>query len=194
MPFEIKFTLDGLKDVQRLDGSIKRKLKNALNKKLSTDPLGYGTPLRAPLINYYKHEFATHRIIYRVYPARNLVVICAVEPRKSGDVQDVYEQFNIVVQTGRIAAQIQAVLQNILKDQFLAATASQVSSRPRAYSDTNKSSARRRHPAKTVWNCIYTNLTKRWSSIRWQPAALSAPEQSQIPPGLLLARCDSRHR
>jgi mRNA-degrading endonuclease RelE of RelBE toxin-antitoxin system len=116
LAFEIKFTLDGLKDVQRLDGSIKRKLKNALNKKLASDPLGYGTPLRAPLVNYYKHEFATHRIIYRVYADRNLVVICAVGPRKSGDVQDVYEQLNKVVQSGRVAAQIQAVLQNILKE------------------------------------------------------------------------------
>jgi mRNA-degrading endonuclease RelE of RelBE toxin-antitoxin system len=113
--FEIKFTLDGLKDVQGLDGSVKRKLKNTLDKKLATDPLGYGTPLRAPLVNYYKHEFATHRIIYRVYPARNLVVICAVGSRKSGDVEDVYAQFNKLVQSGRIAAQIQAVLQNILK-------------------------------------------------------------------------------
>jgi mRNA-degrading endonuclease RelE of RelBE toxin-antitoxin system len=113
--FEIKFTLDGLKDVQGLDGSVKRKLKNTLDKKLATDPLGYGTPLRAPLVNYYKHEFATHRIIYRVYPARNLVVICAVGSRKSGDVEDVYAQFNKLVQSGRIAEQIQAVLQNILK-------------------------------------------------------------------------------
>jgi mRNA-degrading endonuclease RelE of RelBE toxin-antitoxin system len=115
LAFEIKFTLDGLKDVQRLDGSIKRELKNALNKKLASDPLGYGTPLRAPLVNYYKREFATHRLIYRVYADRNLVVICAVGPRKSGDVQDVYEQLNKVVQSGRVAAQIQAVLQNILK-------------------------------------------------------------------------------
>jgi mRNA-degrading endonuclease RelE of RelBE toxin-antitoxin system len=113
--FEIKFTLDGLKDVQGLDGSIKRKLKNTLNKKLATDPVGYGTPLRDPLVNYYKHEFATHRIIYRVYPARNLVVICAVGARESGDVEDVYAQFNKLVQSGRVAAQIQAVLQNILK-------------------------------------------------------------------------------
>lgn len=116
MIFEIKFTLDGLKDVQHLDGSIKRKLKNILNKKLASNPLGYGTPLRAPLVNYYKHEFATHRIIYRVYADRNLVVICAVGPRKSGDVQDVYQQFSKLMQSGRIAAQIQAVLQNILKN------------------------------------------------------------------------------
>jgi len=114
--FEIKFTLDGLKDVRGLDGSIKRKLKSTLNKKLATNPLGYGTPLRAPLVNYYKHEFATHRIIYRVYAAKNLVIICAVGPRKSGDVQDGYEQFSKLAQSGRVAAQIQAVLQNILKE------------------------------------------------------------------------------
>ena len=48
MAFEIKFTLDGLKDVQGLAGSIKRKLKDTLNKKLATDPLGYGTPHPRP--------------------------------------------------------------------------------------------------------------------------------------------------
>jgi mRNA-degrading endonuclease RelE of RelBE toxin-antitoxin system len=116
LAFEIKFTLDGLKDVQGLDGSIKRKLKNTLNKKLATNPLSYGTPLRAPLVNYYKHEFATHRIIYRVYAARHIIVICAIGPRKSGDVQDVYEQFSKLVHSGRVAAQIQAVLQNVLKN------------------------------------------------------------------------------
>ena len=78
MAFEIKFTCDAAKDVQRLDGSIKQKLKNTLNKKLAVDPDGYGTPLRAELENYYKHEFATHRIIYRIYPLKKLVVICAV--------------------------------------------------------------------------------------------------------------------
>jgi mRNA-degrading endonuclease RelE of RelBE toxin-antitoxin system len=100
----------------RLDGSFKRKLKNTLNKKLASDPLGYGTPLRAPLVSYYKHEFASHRIIYRVYADRTLVVICAVGPRKSGDVQDVYDQFSKIVESGRVATQIQAVLQNIFKE------------------------------------------------------------------------------
>jgi hypothetical protein len=77
--------------------------------------LGYGTPLRAPLVNYYKYGFATHRITHRGYLARNLVVICAVGLRKSGDAQDVYAQFSKLEQAGRVAAQIQAVLQNILK-------------------------------------------------------------------------------
>lgn len=113
MIFEIEFTLDILKDVQHLDGSIKRRFKNTLNKKLASNPLGYDTPFRAALVNYYKHEFATHRIIYRVYADRNFVVICAIRPRKSRDMHDVYQQFGKLVQSGRIAAQIQAVLENI---------------------------------------------------------------------------------
>jgi hypothetical protein len=43
-----------------------------------------------------------------------IVVICAVAARKSGDAQNVYEQFSKLVQSGRAAEQIQAVLQNIL--------------------------------------------------------------------------------
>jgi mRNA-degrading endonuclease RelE of RelBE toxin-antitoxin system len=112
--FEIKFTFDAAKDVQRLDGSIKQKLKNTLTRKLAVDPDGYGTPLRAELVNYYKHEFATHRIIYRIYPLKKLVVICAVGPRKSGDLQGLYNQLGKLVQSGRLAEQIQAVLRSIL--------------------------------------------------------------------------------
>jgi mRNA-degrading endonuclease RelE of RelBE toxin-antitoxin system len=113
--FEIKFTCDAAKDVQRLDGSIKQKLKDTLNKKLAADPDGYGTPLRAELGNYYKHEFATHPIICRIYPLKKLVVICAVGPRKSGDVQDVYNQLGKLVQSGRLASQIQVVLKSVLE-------------------------------------------------------------------------------
>ncbi len=115
MSFEIKFTFDAAKDVKRLDGSIKQKLKNTLVKKLAVDPEGYGTPLRAELVNFYKHEFAADRIIYRIYPPKQFVVICAVGPRKSGDVQDVYKQLGKLVSSGRLAAQIQAVLRSILE-------------------------------------------------------------------------------
>jgi mRNA-degrading endonuclease RelE of RelBE toxin-antitoxin system len=109
------FTADGLRDTQRLDGSIKQHFKKTLNKKIRINPLGYGTPLRGELVNFYKHEFATHRVIYRIYAGRNLVVICAVGPRKRGDVQDVYNQLSKLILSGRLASQIQAVLHTVLK-------------------------------------------------------------------------------
>jgi mRNA-degrading endonuclease RelE of RelBE toxin-antitoxin system len=113
--FDLKFTVDTARDIHGLDGSIRKKLYKALTTKLAVDPYGYGTPLRAELLHYYKHEFATHRIIYRIYPDKRLVVICAVGSRKSGDIQDVYNQLTRVVESGRLAAQLQSVLHSILE-------------------------------------------------------------------------------
>jgi mRNA-degrading endonuclease RelE of RelBE toxin-antitoxin system len=113
--FEIKFTVDAGDEVRSLDGSIKKQLKQVFKKKLSVDPNGYGTPLRAELVNYYKHEFADHRVIYRIYEDRKLVVVCAVGPRKQGDVQDIYKQLGKVVESGRLAQQMRVVLEGIFK-------------------------------------------------------------------------------
>jgi mRNA-degrading endonuclease RelE of RelBE toxin-antitoxin system len=108
--YSIAFTGDAFKDVKALDGSIKEKLKKVAKRKLATDPEGYGLPLRSPLHLFWKHEFAGHRVIYRIYEEKHLVVICAVGPRKQGDVADVYAQFQALSQTGKVAAQIAEVL------------------------------------------------------------------------------------
>jgi len=108
--YSIAFTSDAFGDVKTLDGSIKNKLKKVLTKKLATDPQGYGLPLRSPLQMYWKHEFAAHRVIYRIYEEKQLVVVCAVGPRKKGDVADVYKQFQALAQTGKVAHQIAEVL------------------------------------------------------------------------------------
>jgi mRNA-degrading endonuclease RelE of RelBE toxin-antitoxin system len=108
--YSIVFTDDAFGDVKALDGSIKNKLKKVLAKKLAMDPLGYGLPLRSPLHLYWKHEFSAHRVIYRIYEETRLVVICAVGPRKQGDAEDVYEQFQALAQTGKVAQQIAEVL------------------------------------------------------------------------------------
>jgi mRNA-degrading endonuclease RelE of RelBE toxin-antitoxin system len=106
----IAFTGDAFEDIKALDGSIKNKLKKALTKKLATDPQGYGLPLRSPLQLFWKHEFAVHRVIYRIYEEKQLVVVCAVGPRKQGDAADVYKQFQALAQTGKVARQISEVL------------------------------------------------------------------------------------
>jgi mRNA-degrading endonuclease RelE of RelBE toxin-antitoxin system len=108
--YEIKFTKDAKDDVGGLDGSVKGALKKVLEKKLCVNPQDYGTPLRAPLVNFHKHEFANHRIVYRIYPEQNLVVVCAVGSRKGRDAADVYTQLQKVVDSGRLAAQVVQVL------------------------------------------------------------------------------------
>jgi mRNA-degrading endonuclease RelE of RelBE toxin-antitoxin system len=108
--YSIAFTGDAFGDVKALDGSIKNKLKKVLTKKLAVDPEGYGLPLRSPLDLYWKHEFAAHRVIYRIYREKHLVVVCAVGPRKQGHASDVYRQFQALAQTGKVAQQIADVL------------------------------------------------------------------------------------
>ena len=108
--YSVAFTGDAFADVKALDGSIKNKLKKVLTKKLAMDPQGYGLPLRSPLQLYWKHEFAAHRVIYRIYEERQLVVVCAVGLRKQGDAADVYKQFQALAQTGKVANQIAEVL------------------------------------------------------------------------------------
>jgi mRNA-degrading endonuclease RelE of RelBE toxin-antitoxin system len=112
--FELRYTLDASRDIKDLDGSVRKKLRKVLEKKLAVDPEGYGLPLRGLLANYWKHEFATHRVIYRIYAEHRTVAVCAVGPRKRGDAEDIYKQLEAVVQSGRLAAQVAAVLGNIL--------------------------------------------------------------------------------
>jgi len=109
--YEIKFTKDARADVGGLDGSVKLSLRKVLEKKIAVNPNDYGTPLRAPLVHFHKHEFADHRIVYRIYSEMNLVVVCAVGPRKRGDASDVYSQLEKVRDSGRLAAQILAALE-----------------------------------------------------------------------------------
>jgi mRNA-degrading endonuclease RelE of RelBE toxin-antitoxin system len=112
--FELGYTEDAASDIKRLDGSVKKHLRKVLEKKLAVDPESYGLPLRGALAGYWKHEFATHRIIYRVYQDRRIVAVCAVGPRKQGDAEDVYNQLNAVAETGRLAGQVASVLKKLL--------------------------------------------------------------------------------
>jgi mRNA-degrading endonuclease RelE of RelBE toxin-antitoxin system len=112
--FDLRYTPDAAAEIDQLDGSVKHQLKKVLLKKIAVNPEGYGLPLRSPLTNYWKHEFGDHRVIYRIYPERAIVAICAVGPRKAGDVEDVYKQLSKVAETGRLAGQVASVLSNII--------------------------------------------------------------------------------
>lgn len=112
--FSIKFTEDAAADIKVLDGSIRTQLRKVLDKKLSVDPESFGLPLRGALSNFWKHQFANHRVIYRIYPAEKIVVICAVGIRKQGDVEDIYRQLEGVAKSGRLAGQLASVLKNLL--------------------------------------------------------------------------------
>jgi mRNA-degrading endonuclease RelE of RelBE toxin-antitoxin system len=112
--FEIRYTADAGLEIKALDGSIREQLRKVIDKKLAVNPEGYGTPLRRELTNFWKHEFATHRVIYRIYVDLKIVAVCAVGPRKSGDVEDIYKQLAAAAKTGRLAGQVASVFSTLL--------------------------------------------------------------------------------
>ena len=113
--YQVVFTEDARSDVGDLDGSVKKHLAKVIKKKIAVNPEGYGTPLRASLSGYWKHEFANHRLIYQILPEeKKIVVVCAVGPRKAGDVADIYFQLNKVAESGRLAEQVTSILETIL--------------------------------------------------------------------------------
>jgi len=107
------FTSDAKDDGQSLDASSKRRRRKALGQKIAVEPEQYGTPLRGSLAGYWKHEFASHRVIYRVYPDDKLVVVCAVGARKGSHRKDVYRQLESLARSGRLAERLLAVLKSI---------------------------------------------------------------------------------
>lgn len=114
--FELRYTPDAAGDIQRLDGSIRKQLRKILEKKLAVDPEGYGVPLRGSLSGYWKHRFANHRVIYRIYAPDRVVVVCSVGVRKQGDAEDIYRQLESVAKTGRLAEQLASVLKHLLPE------------------------------------------------------------------------------
>jgi mRNA-degrading endonuclease RelE of RelBE toxin-antitoxin system len=112
--FELRYAPDAATDIRGLDGSVRKRLRKVLEKKLAVDPEGYGLPLRGPLANYWKHEFGNHCIIYRIYHQHHVVVVCAVGVRKQGDAEDIYRRLESVAKTGRLAGQLASVLKILL--------------------------------------------------------------------------------
>jgi mRNA interferase RelE/StbE len=112
-PFELRYTPDAAADIKALDGSVRNQLRKMLEKKLAVDPEGYGLPLRGSLAGYWKHQFGNYRVVYRIYPPHNVVVICSVGVRKQGDAEDIYRRLESVAKTGHLAEQLAAVLRNL---------------------------------------------------------------------------------
>ena len=111
--YTVAFTSDAKQEVASLDGSIRKRLKKVLEDKIAMEPFGYGTPLRGELAGYWKHVFAAHRVIYRIYDDRQLVVVCAVGKRQGEHVSDVYAQLLPLVKAGKVLDQVLRLLADL---------------------------------------------------------------------------------
>lgn len=88
MPFELRYHPDVRDvDIPRLNETLKKRIKKAIEERLSISPQQYGAPLRKTLRGYWKLRVGDYRVVYKV--AGNEVWILAVINRK-----DVYTKIN----------------------------------------------------------------------------------------------------
>jgi mRNA interferase RelE/StbE len=76
------------KDIPSLESTVKLMIKKAIEEKLMIDPIGFGKPLRYSLKGHRRLRVSDYRIVYRIDPDINVVIIVSIKHRR-----DVYEEF-----------------------------------------------------------------------------------------------------
>ena len=74
------------KHIPSLPSAIKTIIKRAIEDRLTLDPISYGKPLRYSLKGHRRLRVGDYRIVYRIQPTTQSVLIVAIKHRK-----DVYE-------------------------------------------------------------------------------------------------------
>ena len=66
MNYTILFHPEAAKDISRIAGSMKDRLKVAIRERLMTEPAIYGKPLRSTLKGYWKLRVGDYRIVFGI--------------------------------------------------------------------------------------------------------------------------------
>lgn len=73
-------------DIPALPSSARSLIKKAIEQRLTTNPIGFGKPLRYSLKGHRRLRVSDYRVVYRIEVPANKVVVIAIKHRK-----DVYE-------------------------------------------------------------------------------------------------------
>lgn len=73
-------------DIPALPKSIKNTIKKAIENRLTVDPISFGKPLRYSLKGYRRLRVSDYRVVYRIIPEKDAILIVAIKHRK-----EVYE-------------------------------------------------------------------------------------------------------
>jgi mRNA-degrading endonuclease RelE of RelBE toxin-antitoxin system len=85
--FTVDYTEEVVKsDIPALPVRARNMIRRAIEERLTTDPVGFGKPLRYSLKGHRRLRVGDYRIVYRIRD--NSVLIVAIKHRK-----DVYEDF-----------------------------------------------------------------------------------------------------
>ena len=81
MPFDLRYHPDvKSKDIPLLDEKTRKRIKKAIETRLTTEPQSYGAPLRKTLHGYWKLRVGDYRVVFQT--TRNEVWILGIIHRK----------------------------------------------------------------------------------------------------------------
>lgn len=70
------------KHIPKLSAPDKKIIKKAIEERLMTDPIGFGKPLQYSLKGHRRLRVGDYRVVYRIEPETDLVIIVAIKHRK----------------------------------------------------------------------------------------------------------------
>lgn len=74
-------------DIPELTQTARDLIKKAIEERLMVDPIGFGKPLRYSLKGHRRLRVSDYRIVYRIIPADQTVLIVGIKHRK-----DIYDE------------------------------------------------------------------------------------------------------
>lgn len=69
-------------DLPRISTTARQRVQKAIEERLSLDPISYGRPLRYSLAGHRRLQVGDYRVVYRIEPKQNTVLVIAIKHRK----------------------------------------------------------------------------------------------------------------
>lgn len=87
--YKIVYSKNAQEDLPEIAKSIQKTIRNAINERLTKDPIVFGKPLSHNLKSYKSLRVGNYRVIYNISKEKKMVFIIAIKHRSY-----VYEEIN----------------------------------------------------------------------------------------------------
>jgi mRNA-degrading endonuclease RelE of RelBE toxin-antitoxin system len=109
-PYDIRFTEEGLEDVQALPKNIRNYLKKEVLRQIATDPNGCSVELKSPLEKYRSCHIGDYRVLFYVAEDIRSVAIARIGRHSKEASKDIYKKLESLAAQGKLAEKILATL------------------------------------------------------------------------------------
>ena len=110
MPYVIRFTDEGLKDVKALPKNVRSHLKKEILKRIGKDPRGCSYELKPPLEKYRSCHIADYRVVFYLAEDIRSVAIAGIGKHSKDASKDIYKKLESLMNQGKLAERILATL------------------------------------------------------------------------------------